>query len=149
MTRHLVAFFAGMALGVFAPQAMAACAITTTPGTNFGDYDVLSPSSTTLSSSFGIRCSPASLWAVVEIDDSANTGGQSNRAMKRVGGSELLTYNLYKNASMTNVWGMGGSGQWLVGSITTRTLTVYGSIPAGQNVPVGTYTDTVVLRISP
>ncbi len=60
----------------------------------------------------------------------------------------MLTYNLYRNAGRTNIWGDGTGGT----SVYTRAnppndsnvnLTIYGRIPAQQDVSAGNYSDTV------
>jgi spore coat protein U-like protein len=75
-------------------------------------------------------------------------------------GSGQLRYDLYRDAARTLPWGDGGGGGGVVGgSITSgllglvcapgaRSHTVYGRIPANQNVPPGVYQDPVVLTIT-
>jgi spore coat protein U-like protein len=66
---------------------------------------------------------------------------------------ELLNYNLYTNSARTTIWGDGSAGTsrltniiWSGGSSFTRTI--YGRIPAGQDVGVGNYGDILVITIS-
>jgi len=65
-----------------------------------------------------------------------------------ISGTDLLPYFLYSNAGRTTVWGNDASADVPdVGTGTTSLLTVYGRVPAGQNKPVGSYTDTVVAAV--
>jgi spore coat protein U-like protein len=68
-------------------------------------------------------------------------------------GSNYLQYNLYKDAAYAQVWGDGTGGTVTLantnsGSGTGPTHTIYGRIPAGQDLPVGTYTDSIVITIT-
>jgi spore coat protein U-like protein len=61
----------------------------------------------------------------------------------------MLSYNLYSNSTRSNVWGntlatsLGTTG---TGSVVG--LIVYGSVPAAQNKPAGSYSDTVQATIN-
>jgi spore coat protein U-like protein len=71
--------------------------------------------------------------------------------MQKTGGVDLLTYNLYTDAAATTVWGddTGGTAtQKLAGNSPSATLTVFGKADAGQDVPAGSYTDTVVITVN-
>jgi spore coat protein U-like protein len=115
----------------------AACTISTTP-VNFGSYDVFSASPTDSTGLITITCNetPAP-YAPVSIGPSPNSGG--------------LNYNLYTNAARTSIWGDGTSGTVRVWRTfwrnIPRNLTVYGRIPPGQDVPAGTYTDTLTVTL--
>jgi spore coat protein U-like protein len=74
----------------------------------------------------------------------------SPRAMAGAGSS--LSYNLYLNAARTTIWGDGTGGTSRYGPVTPVsgvgvTVPVYGRAPAGQNVPIGTYADTIVVTV--
>jgi spore coat protein U-like protein len=82
------------------------------------------------------------------------TPGSSNtfnsREMRR--GVDVLQYNLYRDASRTVIWGnlSGGTSVYYdYGLANNRdtTVTVYGRIPAGQDVSAGAYSDTVTIEI--
>lgn len=90
----------------------------------------------------------------VEVQlDGGSTGNPSNRQLS---GPGVLAYNIYADAARTQVWGDGSAGTGQSATITlspgsssgSATLTAYGRIPRGQrNVPVGAYTDTVLLTV--
>ena len=65
-------------------------------------------------------------------------------------GLNRMAYFLYQDSGEATVWGntqATGVAQTGTGNAGT-TLTVYGDITAGQNVPVGSYADTVVATVN-
>ncbi len=130
-----------------------------------GVYDVFSTLPTDGTGAVAITCTddgaPGGLNVDVSITltASAVSGTTANRQMARIGGVERLNYNLFRDAGYTQIWGdTPGVDDLLVnnvkvpkrGSITvTPPVTIYGRIPPGQQVPVGTYADSVVLTITP
>lgn len=65
--------------------------------------------------------------------------------------TDYLNYALYQDAGRATVWGNSGAG--LLSPVAApdknpRTFTVYGRIPSGQDVPAGSYTDTVVATVN-
>jgi spore coat protein U-like protein len=65
-------------------------------------------------------------------------------------GRNHLDYNLYTSADRSAVWGDGHGGSQLmtVRKNKVTTLSVYGQIPAGQDVAIGTYTDPIVATVT-
>jgi spore coat protein U-like protein len=68
-------------------------------------------------------------------------------------GTETMSYNLYLDAVRVSVWGNGTGGTSRYGPVVPQllfpvTVTIYGRIPALQNVKVGSYTDTIVATIN-
>jgi spore coat protein U-like protein len=71
-------------------------------------------------------------------------------------GVNTLDYNLYFSTAYTQVWGDGSAGTFRgtatlfvsPGSPATARGTVYGMIPAGQDVAAGTYSDTIVMTVN-
>jgi spore coat protein U-like protein len=60
-----------------------------------------------------------------------------------------LNYTLYQNSGRTNVWGNStNTGVTVIGTSSNVSTSVYGVIPAGQNVPAGSYTDTVTATVT-
>jgi spore coat protein U-like protein len=65
-----------------------------------------------------------------------------------VSGGERLSYNLYRDAACTSIWGdgTGGTATYTNANPANNTainITVYGQVPAGQDVSAGVYSDTV------
>lgn len=71
------------------------------------------------------------------------------RKMTRSGGTEMLAYSLYQAADrlvvLGDTVGLTISG---VGTGLAINHTVFGKIPASQNVPAGSYVDTVTATIT-
>jgi spore coat protein U-like protein len=67
-------------------------------------------------------------------------------------GPDFLNYALYKDAARTQVWGTGMAGgatlTYNSASKASTNLTVYGTVPGGQDVTVGSYSDVVVATIN-
>jgi len=111
----------------------------------FGSYSVFTTTADDSTGTITYTCnSTASNISIALNDGSSSTF--SPRTMRK--GSETLQYNLYRNAARTNIWGDGTGGT----SLYTRanppnnssvSLTIYGRIPALQDVSAGSYTDTV------
>ena len=81
----------------------------------------------------------------------ANTGSSDTAPLRRMqdSGSNVLSYALYKDASHTTVWGNTAmTGVAHTGTGTATSVTVYGQVAAGQNVPAGSYTDVVVATVT-
>ena len=63
-------------------------------------------------------------------------------------GTQLMAYFLYQDAGHATVWGNSlASDLAQDGNGAAQNLTVYGRIPAGQNLSEGTFTDTVVANV--
>ena len=84
-----------------------------------------------------------------------NSGAYAARRMNV--GAALLTYNVYTNASHSQVWGDGTSSTAVVSTTmsfnffqfsNSATHTAYGRIPAAQNAGAGNYGDNLVVTLS-
>jgi spore coat protein U-like protein len=124
---------------------------TITAGTlAFGNYDPIVANDTTpldQSGTFTVTCTRGGAPAVwVGMGNGLNYSG----GRRMTDGAEFLNYELYSNAGRTTVWGnLVGTG--LVVSQNGRTpvtVTVYGSVAAGQDVLAGGYADTVVMTVN-
>ena len=81
----------------------------------------------------------------------AGTGtGATVAARKLTLGANTLTYTLYSDSARTVLWGntIGTNTVAGTGTGVFQTLTVYGQIPASQNVQPGNYTDTVTATLT-
>ncbi|MDP3837748.1 MAG: spore coat protein U domain-containing protein, partial [Methylococcales bacterium] len=79
----------------------------------------------------------------------AGTDAAPQRLMKNAG-TDTLAYSLSSVSSGGTEWGNTDSTgkATAVGTGADTTLTVFGRIPAGQNKPAGSYTDTVVATVT-
>lgn len=131
----------------------------------FGVYDVFNVLPTDGSGAVSVTCTddgaPGGLNVDVSIalSPSATSGTTANRQMERIGGTERLNYNLFRDVGYSQIWGnTAGVDDFLIhnvkvpkkGSITvTPPITIYGRISPAQDVPAGSYTDSVALTINP
>ena len=130
----------------------AACTVSTT-ATSFGMYDIFSTFPTDSTGSITITCNETPPPNVtVSIGPSLNSGGFYPRKMRLTGGNDLLNYNLYTDATCTNVWGDGTSGTIVLTRKAHKnrplTLMVYGRIPTGQDVSAGSYSDILTVMLN-
>lgn len=131
------------------------CTISTTP-VAFGTYDPIVTNLTSPLDATGTvttTCtSGATPW--VGLGQGSNPGGGSSDAVPvrqmTSGGSNYLAYALYQQTGRTTTWGntSGSAPSSPAGNGSAQVLTVYARIPGGQNVPTGTYTDTVVATVN-
>ena len=85
------------------------------------------------------------------MDGTFRTMSSSGTTRRMAGGTDFLSYELYQDSSRSTVWGSGvAAGETIVTapSKAARTFTVYGRVPAGQDVAAGSYNDTVVATIN-
>ena len=127
------------------------CNITTT-SINFGPYDVFLSTSTDSTGTISVTCgSPPPPHVTITIGSSPNSGGFIPRKLKSTSGTDFLNYNLFTDSSMVSVWGDGTSGTSTVPKVVTPgrpgIATVYGKIPAKQNVSSGTYSETLTVTV--
>jgi spore coat protein U-like protein len=120
------------------------CTISTT-SVAFGNYNVFTTTPDDSTGTITYRCNSTAANISISLSDGSSTTF-SPRTLRK--GSEVLSYNLYRNAARTQIWGNGTGGT----SVYTQSnppnnqnvnVTVYGRIPALQDVSAGNYTDTV------
>jgi spore coat protein U-like protein len=137
-------------LGVSA-QILDACTIDATP-VGFGDYDHSATSDSPATGTVTETCTNGTVAKITLGQGlhakTASVDGVPLRQM--ASGTNRMAYFLYSDAGAGTLWGntpATGVGQTGTGNAGT-TLTVYGFITAGQNVPVGLYADTVVATVT-
>lgn len=132
--------------------APASCLISSSPGMNFGSYSVATPTSLDSTGGITISCDK-NTQAIVAIGQSPNSGGFDPRQMKLTTGSDLLSYNLFTTSARTVIWGDGTGTTETVRehafSGIPLTLTIYGRIPAGQDVSAGFYSENLTVIVTP
>lgn len=135
----------------------ASCNVVSTTDIAFGTYDPADVNfSTPLdgTGSITIRC-VRGVVANVALDQGlfAGAGSTCVAPLRRMsdGGTERLSYDIYQNAARTTVWGCDATNDqtFTAASPSTPTvLTTYGRVPAGQDVAVGSYEDTVTVTVT-
>ncbi|MEH1960267.1 MAG: spore coat U domain-containing protein [Nostoc sp.] len=114
----------------------------------FGSYDVFNNSSTTTTGTINYDCSSAiPSPSSITIDLSkGNAPSYTPRQLKN--GTNVLNYNLYLDASGQSIWGNNIDSQHYISPNPKNTVTIYGIIPARQNVRIGTYIDSITATVN-
>ena len=129
-------------------EVIDACDITAND-LDFGNYSSISGSAADATTTIDVTCTNGTSYGVSLSTGTTAGGSYSERLL--TDSSNTLGYNLYTSGALTSVWGDGTSSTSTVtgtGNGSLQSLTVYGEIPASQNVPVGSYSDTVTATIS-
>jgi spore coat protein U-like protein len=152
---HKALCSAGAALAISlapaAARATTSCSFTTVVGVAFGGYDVFGASPVDSAGSLTFVCYGVGGSDTIVIELSrGNASSFSPRQL--VHSTSTLAYNLYLDAARTSVWGDGTGGTSRYGPTTPPsgsavTVSIFGRVPAGQNVSVGSYGDTIVATI--
>jgi len=140
-------------LGFLIPQVtFAACTVSTT-ALNFGSYDVFGPTPVDSTGTITVTCDESPPPTVtVAVGPSPNSGGFFPRQMKHLQRPDLLSYNLFTEAARSTVWGDGTQGTSMVSDKAHKNrpwvVTIYGRIPAGQDVSSGSYQEVITVTIT-
>ena len=147
---HLIVMLALLVGSLYASDAHAqACTISAT-SVNFGNYNVFDGSDVDSTGTVTYRCNGSAHNITVGLTKGVSTTFTPRQMEK---GGEVLYYNLFRDASRTTIWGDGSSGTavYSIGNPPNNTnvnLTVYGRVPAGQDVSAGSFSDTVTAVIN-
>src|SRR5262245_7453059 len=130
-------------------QLAPSCTLSTT-SVQFGLYDVFAAAPLSSTGTVTVKCNASAVNIAVTLDRGAS--GTFN-PRKPSNGTQALDYNLYRDAAGLVIWGDGSGGTSFYADANPRnnknvTHTVFGRIPAGQDVPAGTYSDTIVATIN-
>jgi spore coat protein U-like protein len=114
------------------------CAVTASD-LAFGTYDPTSVTDKSGASTINVTCSLGTLYTI-SLDNGTHASGSTRRM---AAGASRLTYQAYKDAGGTQIFGsvlnsLGVSG---VGTGVPIPALVYGVIPKSQNVGAGSYSD--------
>lgn len=134
----------GLALMFWAGMAWGSCTVSVN-AVDFGIYDVFASTDSDSTGNIEVTCDVSTNYT---LSLSAGNGTYSERLM--ASGTHTLIYNLYTDATRSVIWGDGSSSTSVVDGSSAGTAqnhTVYGRIPARQNIHVNTYTDAVVVTV--
>jgi spore coat protein U-like protein len=119
----------------------------------FGVYDTVSGAAVNASTSINVECTAGAITTIT-LGEGANedTGSTPAAPARRLydGDASFLSYSLYSDAGRTTAWGdtaETGKGYTAI-TAEAAALTVYGRVAANQDVPAGSYTDTVVATVT-
>ncbi len=122
----------------------------------FGNYDPTGTTAVTAQGSVTAKCTKGDSVSVA-LNQGANPAGASTAAVparQMANGTNLLPYHIYIASASTTEWGTGTVGtnepaaQTSTSAGTALTFTTYGSLPAGADVPAGSYSDTVIATVT-
>ncbi|HXE80607.1 MAG TPA: spore coat U domain-containing protein [Vicinamibacterales bacterium] len=124
------------------------CIINTPNALDFADYDPTSGTDDDAETTISLRCTKGTTAEVL-----ISLGGNPSGGQRRMTGqtlSETLNYDLYTDSSRTSPWGdtAGAGYDHTAASAAWTDVTVYGRIPAGQDVSVDAYEDTVTATVN-
>ena len=149
----ILSFVVPLSLFVVTPRADAAlsCTFGSVTGVDFGIYDVFNPSPTRATGTITYSCKKVGGVQYMRMSFSTGSSGSfANRTLRSGGG--MMNYNLYPDAVNSRVWGdgTGTTYEYSIDPVDRRpdTLFVYGTIPPGQDVGVGVYTDTITVTMN-
>jgi spore coat protein U-like protein len=140
--------------------ATASCNVST-PGLAFGTYDVFSAGATNGNGTLTVSCdlNPPPGNADINYTISLSAGSSNSFVQRQMkSGAETFGYNLYTTNAYSVVWGDGTGSTATVSGIMrlttpnpsqSKTHTVYGRIPALQDVAVASdYLDNVTVTVT-
>jgi spore coat protein U-like protein len=126
------------------------CTITTV-ALAFGSYDpVVANASTSLdgTGTVVVACTKGAT-----ATGGLGVGSNASGSVRRMGdgATNYLSYELFQDSGRTTVWSNAGAGLRSPGaapSKAARNFTVYGRVASDQDVPAGSYSDTVVATVN-
>jgi len=135
------------------------CKITIAGSFNFGNYDPVvanasAPLNVTVPAFISVYCTKGTPSAWVGL----NTGINSSHALAGAqhaasdGKGNYVGYEFYQDPTFTTVWGNTQATAPTFGPFNSAkipaTAHIYGRAPAGQDIPAGTYTDTITATVN-
>ena len=143
------------------PEARAAVIFTCTvsaTGIAFGNYNPLSSTGDSAVGSWTVTCNATgSGSATVAGTLTLSTGFSGSYAARKMkSGTNALQYNIYLTPSYAQIIGDGSAGTFApsdsgtvtAGQVYQVTGNMYGFMPPSQDVPAGSYTDSIVVTVT-
>ena len=119
---------------------------------NFGNYVPMTTSHVDIMGQVNLRCQaqPGSFTVTI---DAGFSGDQTARTLLSAT-SDVLNYNLYRDAARTQVWGDGSPPTFVVSGVrpnkgrpTFYNYPIYGRVFANQTPNAGTYSDDPMVSV--
>ena len=100
-------------------------------------------------SQISLTCTSGTAWNI-GLDAGAFAGATVTTRKMTGPGASSMSYSLFRNSTRTQNWGntVGTDTVSGTGSGSTQTVPVYGRVTAGQNLPAGSYQDTIIATIT-
>lgn len=115
----------------------------------FGNYNPTSATPTDATSTIDVICTTGTSYTVAL--NAGTTSGTTVSTRKMASGANRLDYALYSDSARSTNWGNTPGTDTpaaTVAGVIPSTFTVYGRVAAQQNVPAGSYTDTVTITVT-
>jgi spore coat protein U-like protein len=125
-----------------------ACIVSASP-LAFGNYDPTSATPTDATTTLSVLCTVGTSFTVGLNPGTAS--GATVTTRKMANGANLLNYALYQDSGHSSNWGNTAGTDTPAATtapIGTTAMTVYGRIASGQNVPIGSYSDTITVNVT-
>jgi spore coat protein U-like protein len=148
-------------LFAYIPVAYAAVTFTCTVSATaiaFGNYNPLSPTGDAAAGSWTVTCNAIGTGSATVAGTLTLSTGLSGRYSARTmkSGANSLQYNIYLTPSYAQIIGDGSAGTYApsdsgtvtAGQVYQVTGTMYGLVPPSQDVPPGSYTDSIVVTVT-
>jgi spore coat protein U-like protein len=159
----LVAAPLAMALMTFAGATPTAQAVATVPVSarvmdecrvtpavlDFGRYSPVGPNAVQpldSDATFEVQCTPGAT-ARVSLGLGQSPSG-TQRRMASAKGRDLMAYDLYQDSGRSATWGAGDVVTLTSFGPAPVRLPVYGRVPGGQDLSIGSYADSVVITVT-
>ncbi|RZI86687.1 MAG: SCPU domain-containing protein [Pseudomonas sp.] len=116
---------------------------------DFGTQSALSKASVSAAlggSTVSFQCTPGVALSMALDGGQNNSGGTRN--LKRSGGTQLLAYQLYRDAGFSQSLAIGQVTSLSYSDPTAIKLPVYGRTQLPGTLPAGTYTDVVQVTVT-
>jgi spore coat protein U-like protein len=136
--------------------ALDGCTVSTV-GMAFGPYDPLAAGALNGAGKINVTCQVTLVALLVQYTVKLSTGSSSSYASRTMrNGSVPLTYNVYRNAGRTQIWGDGTASTFFhdsglillaVGSTATD-IDIWGKVDPGQDRDAGSYSDSITVTVS-
>ncbi|MFO1467366.1 MAG: spore coat protein U domain-containing protein [Steroidobacteraceae bacterium] len=159
--RHSIALLPLLLLVLAAGAARAVTVNCTASASSiaFGVYNPLAVAPATSTGTLKVTCTGSgtgSTNVTVGVSLSAGLSG-SFATRKMFSGANSLDYNIYWSTAYTQVMGDGSGGSFggsagpftvFAGGTSSATGTMYGRVPAQQDVAPGSYVDTILMTVT-
>lgn len=115
----------------------------------FGNYDPLSVTPTAGTSDLTVSCTLLAPYTI-ELDAGTGTGATTTQRYMEDGSSNQLEYSIFQDVTHLLNWGLEVETTEVsgVGTGLPVATTMFGQIVANQQVPAGSYSDTVTATLN-
>lgn len=124
------------------------CSITATP-VAFGTVDVTSGTAATAQGGITVKCTVGTSWSAT-ASLGTHASGSTRRMALSSDPTKLLTYELFRDAGLSNTWTSDSSGAATgSGTGSNDSISIYARVPTGQQTAaLGAYADSVTVTVT-